>query len=1654
MPLFAFAWLRRVGLLRLVACSLLIACVPCAASSSPSCNPALQCCSYTVATGSPCGVQNTGTGHPINLVNGNKYKAEVDMPALPGVLGLELVRHYNSEYSRVLPHEASGKARNSNIGVLGRGWRLNYDRRILWQGENTPRGDLLTLIEGDGRRLLFTRTLRDAWVFEGRGDAAGQMIRVRPATERAMLPAHVGWHYEWLSRGGVGGGLREHFDARGWMVARMAPTGEALTVRRNTVGWPLQITDPQGRQLTLHYLPAKETQANRQLSASQHRFSGVQHIDTPVGRFSYHYGGSDVLPTPAVAPVELAANLRSVVRPDQTQRRYHHEDPRWPTLLTGISRQGERESTYLYDAQGRAVLSVLGHPASLQRDAKGQLLKPHRLAPGTGLAQVYVQWPEPDRAVLINALGQTTTYQLTSIHGQWRITEARGPGCDRCSPGNTRYRFDKDGQLLEQTRITPQGEPVAGMRWQYDVTGRVVAEQTVRYVREQANLVTQHVTETARYAHAYRRDQDHQGHPVLSSVAPQIITRPSVVAGKWQETHMAYNDRGQTVSITQKGWRPAVAPGESPQPIERTTAYRYSLINGRSVLVEVDGPLPNGPQRNPQDSDITRYEWDARGSYVVRAHHPMGLAERFERDAAGRVIRHVPADGVPVAYGYAFDGEPTSWQRGPAKVQVGYDMRGRLQSITMPDGDKQSLGHEPNTGAVAMANRHGQAHWLVPPMQHQALPKPTPYALTDAWPGQRAWVDDWGRLVALQTQVSGLETRQYDANDRIVGRQLADGTHWRWARDALGRIIAHDVSRPSSLPQRTTLHYAGVHLVRVAHPQEIEHLTHDALGRLQTRTIHRAALRYTERYDYDAADRLTVHHLPEGGSLYYTWGVGRQLKAIEHDDGHASAVLGETLSAWLGWGRRVVIEPLQEVPETIVTASTASSDAHLLRAQLQAEQGYRWGNGVALRWRLNEAGQLTSMRYTGTTNSRRPPQALIDLSYAHDTWGRMSQRQQDGIHTGYAYDAQGRLLLAQSMPTGSTTGSQLPPVEYYAYDDQGHMQASQVMTRDQDWRQVRTQRNATGLPLRMEGGDMPARVLRYSADRRLIEVRQGGTVLASYGHNTHGQRISKVMSDGRDTQFLWSQGQLVGETVPQDTKPATAQATNEPTVYLARRYVYAHGVPVAVVDHAGGAPLHTPDNGLAAWVSALWRWISTPAPTLTSVHTNEIGTPIAATDASGKLVWRAHYSAYGLIKTIGPSDTASTLSPHGFNLNLRLPGQYFDAETGWHDNGLRTYDPQLGQYLEPDPLGPVPNWHSGRVLTQPYAYANHNPLIYADPTGLILFAFDGTGNSAPAPGADDLSNVRKFFLAYDQNQNGRAWYMNGIGRDDPDSGIEGGWVQQGNGATGYERVGYMLEQLDNYMKNNAFAKGELVQLDIVGFSRGAAMARDFANKVTQRLANNAYKGSKACGIELRFLGLWDSVAQFGLNGAGNGLWQLDVPVDVKHVFHAVALNEHRDLFPGERISRGVERGFIGSHADIGGSYGTGDLSDVALNWMVQNARNSGIVMSNWGDNGTQEAWGVVTNPVLHDKSQPKKGAPEDRELYFRANNEIWADRRELQRQATIGGKTWLDTQKSGLITYYQTSQMDADGVSRIVGKVNMQQYQTWLKSYGLEVPYQ
>ena len=66
-----------------------------------------------------------------------------------------------------------------------------------------------------------------------------------------------------------------------------------------------------------------------------------------------------------------------------------------------------------------------------------------------------------------------------------------------------------------------------------------------------------------------------------------------------------------------------------------------------------------------------------------------------------------------------------------------------------------------------------------------------------------------------------------------------------------------------------------------------------------------------------------------------------------------------------------------------------------------------------------------------------------------------------------------------------------------------------------------------------------------------------------------------------------------------------------------------------------------------------------------------------------------------------------------FDLPLRLPGQYYDADSGLHYSYYRDYDAATGRFSQSDPIG-----LKGGSLS-PYVYVNSNPLGAVDLFGLV-----------------------------------------------------------------------------------------------------------------------------------------------------------------------------------------------------------------------------------------------------------------------------------------------------------------------------------------------
>src|SRR5512147_1011011 len=105
------------------------------------------------------------------------------------------------------------------------------------------------------------------------------------------------------------------------------------------------------------------------------------------------------------------------------------------------------------------------------------------------------------------------------------------------------------------------------------------------------------------------------------------------------------------------------------------------------------------------------------------------------------------------------------------------------------------------------------------------------------------------------------------------------------------------------------------------------------------------------------------------------------------------------------------------------------------------------------------------------------------------------------------------------------------------------------------------------------------------------------------------------------------------------------------------------------------------------------------------IHNDHLGTPQKMTDSAGVVRWSADYKPFGEA-TI--DQTVTTITN-----NLRFPGQYYDLETGLHQNWWRDYNSSLGLYIESDRIG------IRRGRNHLYAYAKSNPLTYSDKLGTI-----------------------------------------------------------------------------------------------------------------------------------------------------------------------------------------------------------------------------------------------------------------------------------------------------------------------------------------------
>ena len=184
------------------------------------------------------------------------------------------------------------------------------------------------------------------------------------------------------------------------------------------------------------------------------------------------------------------------------------------------------------------------------------------------------------------------------------------------------------------------------------------------------------------------------------------------------------------------------------------------------------------------------------------------------------------------------------------------------------------------------------------------------------------------------------------------------------------------------------------------------------------------------------------------------------------------------------------------------------------------------------------------------------------------------------------------------------------------------------------------------------------------------------------------------------------------------------------------------------------------------------------------------------------------------------------------------------------------------------------------------------------------------------------------------------------------------------------------------------------ELFLIGFSRGAFTVRSLAGLIRNsgilqpkmmHLVNRAYKLYKsrrpsshpntkeatlfrktyavADIVPIKFIGVWDTVgalgnpllmntvlSKFSFSILGNQFHDTDLSSHIANAYQALAIDEKRLTFQPaiwkkqeDSVGQNLEQvWFAGVHSNIGGGYPATELSDIALQWMVQKLRNCSL----------------------------------------------------------------------------------------------------------------
>jgi len=723
-----------------------------------------------------------------------------------------------------------------------------------------------------------------------------------------------------------------------------------------------------------------------------------------------------------------------------------------------------------------------------------------------------------------------------------------------------------------------------------------------------------------------------------------------------------------TVDARNKTWNNTYdAAGNSlsqNDPDNRTLRFEYDKAGKLSKLIAADNtetkmeysgqlltrliqPSEKGTPTEDTPSGYTNTIEYDDGGRITKIIDATGRSYQTQYDAYGRINKLIDGNNNITRYAYK-DNQLSEVQYPTYSESYDYDNRGVLTS-----------------SAINADGKLRKRKW-----QHDRENREA--TLTDAeLRATQTQYDALGRLIKTIDAIKGESSYHYDDKDNLIEVIDPEQRSTRFEYDRANRLIA-EIKQQNN--ERTEYQYdatGNLEIILSANGEKSQFIYTDAGLVTETKYYKQQSDTVAQKsitYNYNTVGLLSEYN--DGtSSASYDYNANNQLTDININYGLFSK---DYHYSYYPNG----LKQSYTNPEGITYYYSYDGNGQLRTLNIPGEgqisiNDYKWTAPTQM---LLPGGSLREMHYDDTLRiverlyKDKAKNTQHQASYTYDNEGNIKTQTTEQGEYSYEYDELNR-LTASNNPDGLED-------ESYSYDGVGNRLTTQDAS--SNW-QYNNNNQLTQITSDSDNisygydsnGNLTTKTVNgetyryiYNSEQRLVRIENSNQpVIAEYYYNPFGQRLSKTVN-GKTTYYLYNQEGLVGEyNANGDLKTEYHYTPN--SVWMTN----------PLFMRTGGEVLY--------------------------YHNDHLGTPQALYTKNGQLKWQAQYSAFG----------ETTLIINQVTQNLRLPGQYFDAETGLHHNGYRYYDPKLGRYLQADPIGLL----GGLNI---YQYTGMNPIVRADVLGL------------------------------------------------------------------------------------------------------------------------------------------------------------------------------------------------------------------------------------------------------------------------------------------------------------------------------------------------